>query len=176
MCLSHCRKGGGSHFSQRCSVHFIGLLERSWAPVCMKCCVAGLPLHDGPRLRTSPRRSCSRPARSRKPVKEAKLEAKDLVFQARIELEKEQKRSLPRSRMWSGGCLSAKRGWTGKVSLLEKRDQDVLKREQDLLKREEVLSERCSLCTGAQAASRGVGAGGRTHCRRSQAAIDSGDG
>ena len=82
-------------------------------------------------------------------VKEAKLEAKDLVFQARIELEKEQKAKLAEVTNVERRVSQREEGLDRKVSLLEKRDQEVLKREQDLLKREDVLTQKDAACAQA---------------------------
>jgi ribonuclease Y len=69
-------------------------------------------------------------------LKEAKLEAKDLVFQARTEVEKEQKAQLADLANVEKRIAQREESIEKKLSALEQRERDTAKRDQDLVKRE----------------------------------------
>jgi ribonuclease Y len=82
-------------------------------------------------------------------LKEAKLEAKDLVFQSRTELEKEQKVKLAEISNAERRVVQREEGLEKKAGVLDKRDHEALKREQELLMREEGLTQKETACEQA---------------------------
>lgn len=82
-------------------------------------------------------------------LKEAKLEAKDLVFQAKAELEKEQKAKSVEISNAERRIAQREEGLEKKAGGLDKRDSEALKRDQELLKREEGLTQKEAACEQA---------------------------
>ncbi|MFN3681827.1 MAG: ribonuclease Y [Nitrospira sp.] len=83
-------------------------------------------------------------------LKEAKLEAKGLVFQAKAEWEKEQKAKLAELSDIERRVLQREEILDRKLAALEKRESELQKREQELEKREAGLVARESACAKAE--------------------------
>jgi ribonuclease Y len=79
-------------------------------------------------------------------VKEAKLEAKDLLLQARAGLEKEQKEKLADLGSQERRLLQKEEGLDRKTAALEKREVEAQRRDQAFAKREEALAEKEAGC------------------------------
>ncbi len=95
-------------------------------------------------------------------LKEARFEAKDLVFKAKSEFEQEQKAKLGELSATEKRLIQREGGLDGKVAALDKRENESRKRETDFAKREEGLSAKESACAKAETrTSRRAGAGGR---------------
>lgn len=83
-------------------------------------------------------------------LKEARLEAKDLVFQAKAEWEKEQKGKLAELLAMEKRLLQREEVLDRKLTALEKRESELQKRDQELTKREAGLAEKESACARAE--------------------------
>lgn len=83
-------------------------------------------------------------------LKEARLEAKDLIFQSKAELEKEQKVKLAELSSAERRLLQREEAIDKRLSGLDKRDNDAQRREQDLSKREERLTAKELACAQAE--------------------------
>ena len=83
-------------------------------------------------------------------LKEAKFEAKDLVFKARSGFEEEQKAKLGELSAMEKRLIQREGGLDGKLAAMEKRDNESRKREADLAKREEGLTAKESACAKAE--------------------------
>ena len=83
-------------------------------------------------------------------VKEAKLEAKDLVFQSKAELEKEQKAKLLELATTEKRLVQREEAIDKRIGVLDKRDGEGQKREQDLMKKEEKLLAKEAACAQAE--------------------------
>ncbi|HET9606943.1 MAG TPA: ribonuclease Y [Nitrospira sp.] len=79
-------------------------------------------------------------------VKEAKLEAKDLVFQSKAELEKEQKAKLLELATTEKRLVQREEAIDKRIGVLDKRDAEGQKREQELMKKEEKLIAKETAC------------------------------
>lgn len=82
-------------------------------------------------------------------IKEAKLEAKDLLLQTRSELEKEQKEKLAELTVLERRVLQREENLERKAAGLEKRESDAQKRDNLFAKREEALGEKELVCERA---------------------------
>lgn len=83
-------------------------------------------------------------------LKEARLEAKDLVFQAKAEWEKEQKAKLAELSAMEKRMLQRDEVLDRKLAALEKRESELQKRDQELIKREAGLAAKESACAKAE--------------------------
>jgi ribonuclease Y len=83
-------------------------------------------------------------------VKEAKLEAKDLIFQSKAELEKEQKAKLLELATSEKRLVQREEAIDKRIGLLDKRDTEGQKREQELIKKEERLIAKEAACAQAE--------------------------
>ena len=83
-------------------------------------------------------------------LKEAKFEAKDLVFKARSGFEEEQKAKLGELSAMEKRLIQREGGLDGKLAAMEKRDNESRKREADFAKREEGLMAKESACAKAE--------------------------
>ncbi|MCP9462631.1 MAG: Rnase Y domain-containing protein, partial [Nitrospira sp.] len=83
-------------------------------------------------------------------LKEARLEAKDLVFQAKAEWEKEQKAKLAELSAMEKRMLQRDEVLDRKLAALEKRESELQKRDQELTKRETGLSAKEAACARAE--------------------------
>ncbi|HEY7128205.1 MAG TPA: ribonuclease Y [Nitrospira sp.] len=83
-------------------------------------------------------------------VKEAKLEAKDLVFQSKAELEKEQKAKLLEFASTEKRLVQREEAIDKRIGVLDKRDAEGQKREQELIKKEERLIGKEAACAQAE--------------------------
>ena len=83
-------------------------------------------------------------------VKEAKLEAKGLVFQSKTELEKEQKAKLLELATTEKRLVQREEAIDKRIGVLDKRDGEGQKREQDLMKKEEKLLAKEAACAQAE--------------------------
>ncbi len=83
-------------------------------------------------------------------LKEAKFEAKDLVFKARSGFEEEQKAKLGELSAMEKRLIQREGGLDGKLAAMEKRDNESRKREADFAKREEGLTAKESACAKAE--------------------------
>jgi ribonuclease Y len=83
-------------------------------------------------------------------LKEARLEAKDLVFQAKAEWEKEQKAKLAELSAMEKRMLQRDEALDRKLAALEKRESELQKRDQELIKREAGLAVKESACAKAE--------------------------
>jgi ribonucrease Y len=83
-------------------------------------------------------------------LKEARLEAKDLVFKAKSEFEQEQKAKLGELSAMEKRLIQREGGLDGKFAALEKRENESRKREADFAKREEGLAAKESACAKAE--------------------------
>lgn len=83
-------------------------------------------------------------------VKEARLEAKDFVFQSKGELEKEQKARLAELATAEKRLVQREEIIDKRISVVDKLDSDAHQREQDLAKREEKLTAKEASCTQAE--------------------------
>lgn len=83
-------------------------------------------------------------------LKEARLEAKDLIFQSKADLEKEQKVKLAELLSSEKRLLQREETIDKRLSGLDKRDNDAQRREQDLSKREERLTAKELACAQAE--------------------------
>ncbi len=83
-------------------------------------------------------------------LKEARLEAKDLVFKAKSEFEQEQKAKLGEVSAMEKRLIQREGGLDGKLAALEKRENESRKREADFAKREEGLAAKESACAKAE--------------------------
>ena len=80
-------------------------------------------------------------------VKEAKLEARDLVLQAKGELEKEQKAKMAELATAEKRLIQRDETIEKRISAMDKRDSEFQKRELELSKREEKLVAKEAACT-----------------------------
>jgi ribonucrease Y len=83
-------------------------------------------------------------------LKEARFEAKDLVFKAKSEFEQEQKTKLGELSAVEKRLIQREGALDGKVAVLEKRETESRKREADFTKREEGLAVKESACAKAE--------------------------
>ncbi len=83
-------------------------------------------------------------------LKEARLEAKDLVFQAKSEIEKEQKAKLVELAAAEKRFLQKEEGFDRKLAALDKRESEWQKRDQEFAKREERLNAKETACAKAE--------------------------
>ncbi len=83
-------------------------------------------------------------------LKEARFEAKDLVFKAKSEFEQDQKTKLGELSAMEKRLIQREGGLDGKVTALEKRENESRKREVDFAKREEGLAVKESACAKAE--------------------------
>jgi ribonuclease Y len=83
-------------------------------------------------------------------VKEARLEAKDLVFQSKAELEKEQKAKLLELATAEKRLVQREEAIDKRIGVLDRRDAEGQKREQDLIKKEERLIAKEAACAQAE--------------------------
>lgn len=83
-------------------------------------------------------------------LKEARLEAKDLVFKAKSEFEQEHKAKLGELSAMEKRLIQREGGLDGKFAALEKRENESRKREADFAKREEGLAAKESACAKAE--------------------------
>jgi ribonucrease Y len=83
-------------------------------------------------------------------VKEAKLEAKDLIFQSKAELEKEQKAKLVEFATAEKRLVQREEAIDKRIGALDRRDAEGQKREQELLKKEERLVAKETACAQAE--------------------------
>jgi len=83
-------------------------------------------------------------------VKEAKLEAKDLIFQSKAELEKEQKAKLVELATAEKRLVQREEAIDKRISALDRRDAEGQKREQELIKKEERLIAKEATCAKAE--------------------------
>ncbi len=83
-------------------------------------------------------------------LKEARFEAKDLVFKARSGFEEEQKAKLGELSAMEKRLIQREGGLDGKLAAMEKRDNESRKREADFAKREEGLTVKESACAKAE--------------------------
>ena len=83
-------------------------------------------------------------------VKEAKLEAKDLIFQSKAELEKEQKAKLLELATAEKRLVQREEAIDKRIGSLDKRDAEGQKREQELIKKEERLLGKEAACAQAE--------------------------
>ncbi len=79
-------------------------------------------------------------------LKEARLEAKDLVYKAKSEFEQEQRTKLGELSATEKRLIQREGGLDGKLAALEKRENESRKRETDFAKREEGLAAKESAC------------------------------
>ena len=79
-------------------------------------------------------------------TKEAKLEAKDLIFQARTEVERDQKAKLAELSSVEKRLVQREEALDKKVSIFEKREGEISKRDQELMRREDGLGQKEVLC------------------------------
>jgi ribonuclease Y len=82
-------------------------------------------------------------------VKEAKLEAKDLLFQAKADLEREQKDKRSELTAQEKRLFQREENLERKVSVIDKREADAQKRDLGLAKREETLNGKEADCDRA---------------------------
>jgi len=83
-------------------------------------------------------------------LKEARFEAKDLVFQAKSEAEKEQKAKLVELAAIEKRLLQREESFDRKLAALEKRENESQRREQELVRREEGLTTKEAACVKAE--------------------------
>lgn len=83
-------------------------------------------------------------------LKEARLEAKDLIFQAKSEIEKEQKAKLVELAAAEKRFLQKEEGFDRKLAALDKRESESQKRDQEFAKREERLNAKETACAKAE--------------------------
>jgi ribonucrease Y len=83
-------------------------------------------------------------------VKEAKLEAKDLIFQSKAELEKEQKAKLGELATAEKRLVQREEAIDKRIGALDRRDAEGQKREQELIKKEERLIAKEATCAKAE--------------------------
>jgi ribonuclease Y len=83
-------------------------------------------------------------------VKEARLEAKDLVFQSKAELEKEQKAKLQELTTTEKRLVQREEAIDKRIGVLDKRDSEGQRREQELLKKEDRLIAKEAACAQAE--------------------------
>jgi len=83
-------------------------------------------------------------------VKEAKLEAKDLIFQSKAELEKEQKTKLVEFATAEKRLVQREEAIDKRLGALDRRDAEGQRREQELLKKEERLVAKETACAQAE--------------------------
>jgi len=83
-------------------------------------------------------------------VKEAKLEAKDLIFQSKAEVEKEQKAKLVELATAEKRLVQREEAIDKRIGVLDKRESEGQKREQDVLKKEERLIAKEAACLQAE--------------------------
>jgi ribonucrease Y len=83
-------------------------------------------------------------------VKEAKLEAKDLIFQSKAESEKEQKAKLSELATAEKRLVQREEAIDKRIGALDKRDAEGQKREQELIKKEERLIGKEAACAQAE--------------------------
>jgi ribonuclease Y len=83
-------------------------------------------------------------------LKEARFEAKDLVFKAKSEFEQEQKAKLGELSAVEKRLIQREGALDGKVAALEKRETESRKCEADFAKREEGLAAKESACAKAE--------------------------
>ncbi len=83
-------------------------------------------------------------------LKEARLEAKDLVFQAKSDLEKEQKTKLAELSIIEKRLLQREEALDRKLALQEKREGESQRREAEFGRREESLAMKEAACAKAE--------------------------
>ena len=83
-------------------------------------------------------------------VKEAKLEAKDLIFQSKAESEKEQKAKLSELATAEKRLVQREEAIDKRIGALDKREAEGQKREQELIKKEERLIGKEAACAQAE--------------------------
>ncbi len=83
-------------------------------------------------------------------LKEARFEAKDLVFKAKSEFEQEQKAKLGELSAMEKRLTQREGGLDGKLAAIDKRENESRKREADFAKREEGLAAKESACAKAE--------------------------
>lgn len=83
-------------------------------------------------------------------VKEAKLEAKDLIFQSKAESEREQKAKLSELATAEKRLVQREEAIDKRIGALDKRDAEGQKREQELIKKEERLIGKEAACAQAE--------------------------
>jgi ribonucrease Y len=83
-------------------------------------------------------------------VKEAKLEAKDLIFQSKAESEREQKAKLSELATAEKRLVQREEAIDKRIGALDKRDVEGQKREQELIKKEERLIGKEAACAQAE--------------------------
>ncbi|HET8721751.1 MAG TPA: ribonuclease Y [Nitrospira sp.] len=83
-------------------------------------------------------------------VKEARLEAKDLVFQSKAELEKEQKAKLLELATAEKRLVQREEAIDKRIGALDKRDAEGQRREQEVIKKEERLIAKEAACAQAE--------------------------
>ena len=83
-------------------------------------------------------------------VKEAKLEAKDLIFQSKAESDKEQKAKLSELATAEKRLVQREEAIDKRIGALDKRDAEGQKREQELIKKEERLIGKEAACAQAE--------------------------
>ena len=83
-------------------------------------------------------------------VKEARLEAKDLIFQSKSELEKEQKAKLLELASVEKRLVQREEAIDKRIGIVDKRDAEAQKREHELMKKEEGLIAKEAACAQAE--------------------------
>lgn len=83
-------------------------------------------------------------------LKEARFEAKDLAFKAKSEFEQEQKAKLGELAGMEKRLIQREGVLDGKLTAVEKRENEARKREQDFSKREEGLTVKEAACAKAE--------------------------
>jgi len=83
-------------------------------------------------------------------LKEARFEAKDLAFKAKSEFEQEQKAKLGELSGVEKRLIQREGVLDGKLTAVEKRENEARKREQDFAKREEGLAAKEAACAKAE--------------------------
>lgn len=83
-------------------------------------------------------------------LKEARFEAKDLAFKAKSEFEQEQKAKLGELSTMEKRLIQREGVLDGKLTAVEKRENEARKREQDFAKREEGLTVKEAACAKAE--------------------------
>lgn len=83
-------------------------------------------------------------------LKEARFEAKDLAFKAKSEFEQEQKAKLGELSVVEKRLIQREGVLDGKLTAVEKRENEARRREQDFAKREEGLAAKEAACAKAE--------------------------
>jgi len=89
-------------------------------------------------------------------VKEAKLEAKDLVLQTKAELEKEQKAKMAELAVAEKRVIQRDEALEKRISAVDKRDSEAQKRDLEFAKREEKLVAKETACVRVEQEHRGA--------------------